>query len=65
MSGFARTDAEIALLARHCGVTVDGACLPGMRENLALLERYAALVEGLELDDREEAAFTYDPGAEA
>lgn len=55
------TDAELVVLAAANGLVIAPEHLPGVRSNFDLLNAYAALVEGMELPERLEPAFRYDP----
>ncbi|MBS1062728.1 DUF4089 domain-containing protein [Gluconobacter wancherniae] len=57
-----KDDMEIRILAAASGLTeLPAEFYPGIRFNLDLLRSYGALVEGLELSDRLEPAFEYEP----
>lgn len=54
-------EAIVIATARDIGLSVGGACLPGVVANRALLRRYADLVHGFALPDTCEPAFEYRP----
>ncbi|MFT8978358.1 DUF4089 domain-containing protein [Gluconobacter oxydans] len=54
-------DTEITVLARANGLTIPADFHAGVRSNLDLLRSYGALIEGLDLPDRLEPAFRYEP----
>lgn len=54
-------DTEITVLASANGLTISSEFYAGVRSNLELLRSYGALIEGLELPDRLEPAFQYEP----
>lgn len=54
-------DTEITVLASANGLTIPNEFHAGVRSNLELLRSYGALIEGLELPDRLEPAFQYEP----
>lgn len=56
-------DRQITLLARACALDIPASCMEGVRSNLLVLQHYASLIEGCELDAREEPAFEYRPDA--
>lgn len=54
-------DTEITVLAAANGLTIPSEFHTGVRTNLELLRSYGALIEELELPDRLEPAFRYEP----
>ncbi|WP_228121367.1 DUF4089 domain-containing protein [Gluconobacter cerevisiae] len=54
-------DTEITVLAKANGLVIPVEFHAGVRSNLDLLRSYGALIEGLELPDRLEPAFRYEP----
>ncbi|MBS1097882.1 DUF4089 domain-containing protein [Gluconobacter sphaericus] len=54
-------DTEITVLARASGLTIPVEFHAGVRANLDLLRSYGALIEGVDLSDRLEPAFRYEP----
>lgn len=54
-------DAEIRVLAAANNLEIAPEQMSGVRDNLALLRHYAALIEALDLPERMEPAFEYEP----
>lgn len=54
-------DTEITVLAGANGLTIPAEFHAGVRANLDLLRSYGALIEGLDLPERLEPAFRYEP----
>lgn len=50
-------------LAAAIDLPIDPQYRTAVQDNLVLLAQYAALVHAVPLNDREEPAFVYDPGA--
>ena len=54
-------DRRITLLAQACDLDIPASCMEGVRSNILVLQHYISLIEGCELDAREEPAFEYHP----
>ncbi|MFT9450078.1 DUF4089 domain-containing protein [Gluconobacter japonicus] len=54
-------DTEIKVLATANGLAIPTEFHEGVRMNLDLLRSYATLIEGMDLSDRLEPAFEYEP----
>lgn len=54
-------DKEIEVLATANSLVIPAEFHKGVRMNLDLLRSYATLIEGMELSDRLEPAFEYEP----
>ena len=54
-------DTEIKVLAAASGLAIPSEFHEGVRINLDLLRSYATLIEGMDLSDRLEPAFEYEP----
>ncbi|GAN89526.1 AtzG-like protein [Gluconobacter thailandicus] len=54
-------DTEIKILAAANRLVIPAEFHEGVRMNLDLLRSYATLIEGMELSDRLEPAFEYEP----
>jgi len=54
-------DTEIKVLAAANGLAISTEFHEGVRTNLDLLRSYATLIEGIDLSDRLEPAFEYEP----